>query len=417
MARKRGGARYQFAGFVNPTTTPVPDVVFDEFLSLLGEAELKALLYIIRRTFGFKKNSDPISFNQFLRGITTLDGRVLDQGCGIRNRTTLSTALKSLEEQGIIVSGKGQDERGENITTVYALRFQQAPGDDGDGGVVRKTYHRSTENAPPVVRQTYPQQTDRQETEKQHGVVVGEALRKFGITATVADQLTRTYPEAYLLAKLDLVQWLVDSRSSLVGKNPAGYLRRAIEEDYAAPPTYRSPAQRSAEERERDTARHEAHEQRREAEAEYAREKAVAQQKLRELYPPAAIPGTDLTTTTAWEQALDRLHGQLSRLNFETWLSNTALIGLTEGDAQVVAPSRFQAEHLTTRLQPLVAQTLSDVVGHPVGCHFIALPELLDAEAVPPGTGSPPAVIDPQAGEYQRPLPHTTAEQAVTTGP
>jgi hypothetical protein len=70
----------------------VPDVVFDHLLTRLGEAELKALLYIIRRTFGFKKDRDPVSFNQFLRGIITKDGEVQDEGCGIRDRTTLCGA-------------------------------------------------------------------------------------------------------------------------------------------------------------------------------------------------------------------------------------------------------------------------------------------------------------------------------------
>src|SRR5829696_4330472 len=88
MAKKSNDDQFYFEGFENPTTTPVPDVVFDRFLAKLGEAELKVLLYIIRRTYGFKRDKDPISFNQFLRGITTRDGRVLDQGSGVRNRTT-----------------------------------------------------------------------------------------------------------------------------------------------------------------------------------------------------------------------------------------------------------------------------------------------------------------------------------------
>ncbi|MHB8647666.1 MAG: hypothetical protein ACYDAR_17945, partial [Thermomicrobiales bacterium] len=114
---------------------------------------------------------DPISFNQFLRGITTRDGRVLDAGCGIHSRTTLSAALKSLEKKGIVVSEKGMDERGENETTIYNLRFAEAnPNlDTGnpnpDEGVVRNSYHRSTNGAPPVVRNSYPQETVKQETE------------------------------------------------------------------------------------------------------------------------------------------------------------------------------------------------------------------------------------------------------------
>jgi len=48
---------FHFEGFDTPNSTLVPDVVFDRLLTKLGEAELKALLYIIRRTFGFKKDA------------------------------------------------------------------------------------------------------------------------------------------------------------------------------------------------------------------------------------------------------------------------------------------------------------------------------------------------------------------------
>src|SRR3712207_425032 len=114
---------YHFGGFRSPTYTQVPDELFDELLPHLKEGELKALLYIIRRTFGFKREADSISFNQFLRGIVTRKGRQLDTGSGLKSRTHLSTALKNLEHKGIIVAAKSWDERGENQTTVYRLRF------------------------------------------------------------------------------------------------------------------------------------------------------------------------------------------------------------------------------------------------------------------------------------------------------
>jgi hypothetical protein len=52
-----------FKGYSSPNYTPVPDELFDEQLPDLSGAELKLLLYIIRRTFGFKKESDNISLN------------------------------------------------------------------------------------------------------------------------------------------------------------------------------------------------------------------------------------------------------------------------------------------------------------------------------------------------------------------
>lgn len=199
MGRKPRTDDWHFDGFAAPTTTPVPDIIFDEFLARLGEAELKALLYIVRRTFGFKKASDPISFNQFLRGIVTLDGRVLDSGCGVRDRTTLSRALQSLEAKGIIHSEKGIDQRGENETTVYSLQFAKTPAlptDPGGGreflppryesptppaegvvgnsyypgmnhpqGVVGIPYHGWYEFPTTVVGNSYPQETVKQETE------------------------------------------------------------------------------------------------------------------------------------------------------------------------------------------------------------------------------------------------------------
>ena len=159
MPKKNDTQKLQFDGIATPNTTQCPDVYFDQVFPQLKEAELKALLYIVRRTFGFKKNRDPISFNQFLRGITTRDGRVLDLGCGIRDRTTLSRALKALETMGVLVSDKGVDERGENVTTIYSLRFKETIE-----RVVGISYHPGMNHPLPVVGNSYPQQTVEQQT-------------------------------------------------------------------------------------------------------------------------------------------------------------------------------------------------------------------------------------------------------------
>jgi hypothetical protein len=164
---------FHFQGFASPNYTQVPDDLFDVLLPQLVGAELKALLYIIRRTFGFKKSSDPISFNQFLRGIRTRAGEHMDGGCGIKNRTTLSNALRSLERKGVIQSEKGVDALGDNATTTYRLRFQGER--EAEQEVVRKSDHGSPVSSPPVVRKVDPQETALQETEIHHS-----KLRKAG---------------------------------------------------------------------------------------------------------------------------------------------------------------------------------------------------------------------------------------------
>ena len=115
-----------------PTTTPVPDEIFDEWLAVLGHAELRVLLYIVRRTFGFdKRDGDTISYRQFTAGITTRDGRVLDRGCGVSNRTNVANALRKLEGRGLIRRVAARTPEGDPAVTHYALWF--------DGGAARGT--------------------------------------------------------------------------------------------------------------------------------------------------------------------------------------------------------------------------------------------------------------------------------------
>ncbi len=152
-------APFCFDGFASPNTTAVPDEFFDVLAPNLSEAELRVTLYIIRRTFGFKKVADPISFSQFLTGITTHDGRVLDSGCGVRSRGHLSKSLKSLIEKGVIVAVKSQKSNGSQATTCYGLRFTER--------AVPETNHPSSRNEPPLVPETNRQETEQQETEQQ----------------------------------------------------------------------------------------------------------------------------------------------------------------------------------------------------------------------------------------------------------
>ncbi len=113
---------YRFAGFQNPNYTLVPDEVFDELLSILSGGELKVLLYIIRRTFGFKKDSDNISLSQMLHGIARRDGTHLDHGAGL-SKPTLLQALRTLQDKNIIETERRRSAEKGDEPTVYRLRF------------------------------------------------------------------------------------------------------------------------------------------------------------------------------------------------------------------------------------------------------------------------------------------------------
>src|SRR5918998_1070913 len=117
MFEPEGKPTFIFGGFDSPNTTQVPDAFFDIVAPELTEAELRVALYIIRRTFGFKKDTDNISLRQMVDGIVKRDGQVLDRGTGLK-KTAVTNALNGLEDKGVILKRRNRSaERGNEPTT------------------------------------------------------------------------------------------------------------------------------------------------------------------------------------------------------------------------------------------------------------------------------------------------------------
>jgi hypothetical protein len=113
---------WQFEGFRSPNFTTVPDELFDDLIPRLSGAEVKVLLYIVRRTFGFKKERDNISISQMLEGIVKKNGERLDLGAGL-SKPTLCRALASLAEKKIIIATRQFDYNGGYLATCYQLNM------------------------------------------------------------------------------------------------------------------------------------------------------------------------------------------------------------------------------------------------------------------------------------------------------
>jgi Bacteriophage replication protein O len=114
---------YEFAGFSSPNTTPVPDVLFDELLLRLDNAELRVLLYIIRRTYGFKRSTDDIAISQMVDGIRKKDGTILDRGTGM-SKGSVTRGLRGLLEKGVIVARRNTSKEHGFEPTTYALKLK-----------------------------------------------------------------------------------------------------------------------------------------------------------------------------------------------------------------------------------------------------------------------------------------------------
>ena len=135
MSKDQGFNFEAFQGFNAPNTTPTPDLIFDQIMQELDEKELKVLLYIIRRTYGFKKSTDNISINQMVEGITKKDGTVLDKGTGLSKRS-VQRAVQSLAAKNLIVVRQNFDATQGNLPSTFSLRSSH------EGGVQPDTHNK-----------------------------------------------------------------------------------------------------------------------------------------------------------------------------------------------------------------------------------------------------------------------------------
>lgn len=140
-----------------PNSTQIPNVILDKIIPGIPSAEVKCLLYICRRTYGFHKERDRISLTQFTDGITSRDSREkLDYGTGL-SRPSVVEALRNLIGSGIVIPTK------DNKGNYYELNCELL-GDKYVEKVVvkkinqlRKLTRISKENLPKQVKLFNPQ--------------------------------------------------------------------------------------------------------------------------------------------------------------------------------------------------------------------------------------------------------------------
>lgn len=232
-------SKKEFQGFNAPNYTQVPDELFDDLMVDLSGAELKVLLYIIRRTFGFKKAVDNISLHQLLQGIKTKDGEILDKGTGLSKKTLL-VALKTLVLKKIIITERRQSVERGNEPTAYRLNIVGLASNNDIKNQQEKitptlgvkiTPRASSNNSP--TQDTVIQQTDLQyrnsnieekrnilkdKTEHQEFQTIGELLKSnLKAKADKADKVSISYteiPEPIKVAVQEISKGFGEGRSA-----------------------------------------------------------------------------------------------------------------------------------------------------------------------------------------------------------
>lgn len=228
---------FYYEGFSSPNGTIVPDDVFDVLAPRLKESELRVLLYIVRRTFGFGKNSDAISLSQMTDGITTRDGRTMDHGTGMSKRAVIE-GVKGLVTKGIIEVDRRKDEHGHNAVNIYRLRFRSGEG------VVTESNTGGEEESPPVVNEGHPQETVSQETDSHNntGVVdekedsvrnspLYERLKEAGIHHNTAAALLEKHSQQRIERVIEHVRKRIAS-GWIPNQSAAAWIVAAIRDEY-----------------------------------------------------------------------------------------------------------------------------------------------------------------------------------------
>lgn len=229
-----------FTGYGHPGYTTIPDLFLDFQMQDLSEAEIKVMLYIFRRTYGWKKEQDAISYNQFLNGITTRDGRQLDRGAGI-SRSSLWKALKLVAEKEYIFTHKFQSGSGEKETTIYELNLDGQPhwqpgSSNSEPPVVQISNRPGSSDFEPTIN-NIKQKTSSQHTTPVAVVVLQQiqtALENAGIHRPIAATLA-SIAASNGRGPNYIHDWQTYLLSQKSFKNPAGYLNRMVREN-ADPP-------------------------------------------------------------------------------------------------------------------------------------------------------------------------------------
>jgi len=383
-------ATFTFSGFLSPNYTQIPDQFFDELMPILSGNETKVLLYIFRRTFGFKKDTDNISLSQMVSGITARDGTQLDSGTGL-SKASVARALKELEEKNIILRVRRSDPQKGDLPTTYQLNIvdqntthSRRVGGSSNSDTPRVSHrdtplshvetprvsHRDTQET--VIQQTVEQETGNTTTEgkvrlSEKDAVVADLI-SFGISPKVSENLSQRFSQDYIGEKIDFLRFKNDREKSSV-KKPAAWLRKAIEDDYTAPDGFISPKERERQENE-DKKRKQAT-----TEAQKARLKSIEQQQKAQNNQKAALLqklfkqfGTTSLDLALWTQAEEVMtyEGISAAIS-----SSLQLLKLENDKAILYANNDFVQRLIKPEVKGKIEKILSDLAKRPLKVELI----------------------------------------------
>jgi biotin operon repressor len=212
----------------------------------------------------------------------------------------------------------------------------------------------------------------------EHPVVV--ALISKGISKKVALRLAANHNNTAIEQKLEFLEVLEETAPEKV-LNPCGWLRTAIEQDYAPPDGFQAAEVRAAEahqaQRDEEAVQQllDEHFQEQETQTEQQQQAAAAQ--LTELQ---AAYGTTQRELDLWQMLLAEFEPSMPSASFTLYVADTVLLSVQNGEALIGVPNPQALDWLQNRFATKIQRTLASCLkGQKVTVRFVELPVPLSA--------------------------------------
>ena len=152
-------------------------------------------------------------------------------------REKLRPAIDELITRGFLLP-LGPDERYQKQGKTWVVRFARAATsstsiEDGLGDGLAES-------------STAAESVDKSSTRSIDPGALAEELIRRGVSRSRSESLVQRFPEAEIAEKIEVFDWRLTKDPRSLKSNPAGWLVKAIEDDYPAPPGFEAKAAREA---------------------------------------------------------------------------------------------------------------------------------------------------------------------------
>ena len=357
------GQRGRFGGFTVPEQNwfKMPNEWTDITADIDSLAELKVVEYVLKHTWGFHEYGLPkkITIDEFMHGRKRSTGERLDRGTGLSKQSVI-TGLKKAVQRSLLVENIDASDRA-RVKKSYMLHMKAK-----NQALIPTTAHTPTpdsdvQHLDPDVKdldtgsQTTVHRTEKEPSERSSSRMeenhpsadktLTNELMQYGLSAAVASQLLRRFGAEHVREKIDYLQYLQNRHPKKIGK-PDGWLRKAVEDDYAAPAGFISRGVLEQRDRQRKSTQQAAA---RRMQVEEEDRNQIA--KMREAEQLAAVEkqrtiyDTGEDEVARWTMILDQLKTAMSPLKLRL-LKRAHVLIFRDGKLTLAVSSVFDQQHV-----------------------------------------------------------------------